>query len=283
MPQDSPFSLLAGGFHRCDPSWNKPADGLDRCYKLYLPVDGNARLTLETQEMPLQAGCAYFVPGYRLLGQECEERLHVYWVHFVPESLYLTFLLSHVARVHPWRRAAIDYWAATWREIPRLFESKVAGTLRVPESADGTRSVPTTGQLYYRVQAMLMDVVSEVLATYRLDHVAAIDPVFEQLKPAIVLMDRRFLENPRLAEIARAAHLAPNYFHRKFTAAFHVTPKGYMLERRLNLGRQLLLSTDLSLAKIAARTGFGSEFHFSKLFKKHCRMSPTQFRKKAMP
>lgn len=264
MPPDSPFSLLAGGFHRCDPSWNKPADGLDRCYKLYLPVGGHARLTLETQEMPLQAGCAYFVPGYRLRGQECAERMDVFWIHFVPESLYLTFLLSHVARVHPWRGEAIAYWANTWREIPRLFES-------------------TTGQLYYRVQAMLMDLVSEVLATYRLDHVAAIDPVFEQLKPAIVLMDQHYLENPRLAEVARAAHLAPNYFHRKFTAAFHVTPKGYMLERRLNLGRQLLLSTDLSLAKIAARTGFGSEFHFSKVFKKHCRMSPTQFRKKALP
>jgi len=270
VPRDSPFSLLAGGFASCNTSWNRPSHGGDRCYKLYFPVLGEARLFLDTQEMTLRAGEAYLIPGYHLTGQECDKRMDVYWLHFVPESLYLSFLLSHLARVHAWGRPAVQYWEATYREIPSLFAI-----------GDGQRAWPC--QLYYRVQAMLMDVVSAVLATYRLDHFAAIDPVFEQLRPAIAFMDRHFLETPRLAAIAKAAHLAPNYFHRKFTAAFRVTPFGYMLERRLNLSRQLLVSTNLSLAKIAEKTGFGSEFHLSKIFKKHCRLSPKQFRSRAMP
>jgi AraC-like DNA-binding protein len=264
LPQDSPFSLLTGGLHHCDPSWNKPADGIDLCYKLYLPIRGQARLIMKTQEVLLRAGHAYLIPGYHLARQQCARRMDVYWIHFVPESLYLAFLLSHVARVHQWRPQSLGYWRATCTELPRLFEGGGRG-------------------LFYRVQAMLMDLVANVLDSYNLDHLSAIDPVFEQLRPAVAFMDRHLLENPRLAEIARTVHLAPNYFHRKFSLTFHVTPFHYMLARKLNLSRQLLMSTDLTLDRVAQRCGFYSAFHFSKLFKKHSGLSPRKFRSRPMP
>lgn len=264
MMQSSPFSLLAGGFYRCDPSWNKPADGIDRCYKLYVPVRGQARLKLESHEVTLRPGRAYLIPGYRLLRQECPRRMDVYWLHFLPELLYLSFLLSHVAKVHVWQDRSLKYWRATCRDIPSLVGGGSWG-------------------LSYRVQAMLMDLVSQVLETHNLNHVAAIDPIFEQLKPAIVFMDQKLCNKPRLADIAEAVHLAPNYFHRKFTATFHVTPFNYMLGRRLNLGRQLLLSTDLTLDQIARRCGFCDAFHLSKLFKKRHGVSPKQLRRQALP
>jgi AraC family transcriptional regulator, arabinose operon regulatory protein len=264
MLQDAPFSLLAGGLYRCDPSWDKAADGIDQCYKLYLPIRGQARLTLNTQDIALRPGRAYLIPGHHLVRQECLRRMDVYWLHFVPESLPLSLLLSHITRVHPYDGRALEYWRPTCKELPRLFE-------------DGSRG------LFHRVQAMLMDLVAQVLETYSLGHVAAVDPVFERLKPAITFMDQHLLENPRLADIAKTVHLAPNYFHRKFTGTFRVTPFAYMLERRMHLGRQLLLSTNLKLAGIAERCGFYSEFHFSKLFKKHCGMSPRQFRSRSLP
>ena len=199
MLQDAPFSLLAGGLHRCDPSWNKPADGIDQCYKLYLPVRGQARLTLDAQEVPLRPGHAYLIPGYHLVRQECPRRMDVLWVHFVPESLYLTFLLSHVASVHSWRHGSVEYWQATWKEIPSLFQSG-------------------SWWLFYRIQAMLMDLVARVLRTCGADHVATVDPVFEQLRPAIMFMDQHLLRNPRLAEIARVvrsgAQLLPSEVYR---------------------------------------------------------------------
>jgi AraC-like DNA-binding protein len=261
---DAAFSLLAGGRHHCDPAWNKPADGIDQCYKLYYPLRGQARLVLATQTILVRPGYVYLIPGYHLLRQECRRQMDVYWVHFVPESLYLTFLLSHVAEVQTWSRAALEYWHATCMDIPRVF----AGGRRGP---------------FYRLQAMLLDLVARVLEKCQLDHAAAVAPTFEQLRPAIAYMDQRLLDTPKLAEIAKQAHLAPNYFHRKFTAAFHVTPFNYMLRRRLNLGRQLLLSGDLTLERIAERCGFSSAFHFSKLFKKHCGFSPRQFRLRALP
>lgn len=263
MLQDAPFSLLAGGLYRCDPSWNKVTDGVDQCYKLYVPIRGHAQLTLTSQEVALRPGHAYLIPGYHLARQSCERRMDVYWLHFVPESLPLGFLLSHIMRVHLCGSRALDYWRPTCRELPRLFDG-------------GSRA------LFYRVQAMLMDMVAEAFEACDLGRVVA-DPTFERLKPAIAFMEQHLFENPKLAEIAKVVHLAPNYFHRRFTNTFHVTPFGYMLERRINLGRQLLLSTDLTLARIAERCGFYSEFHFSKLFKKRCGLSPKQFRRRTLP
>ena len=264
MLQDAMFSLLDGGRHRCDPAWNKPVDGLDQCYKLYVPIRGQARLVLKTQEVSLRPGYAYLIPGYHLLRQECSRRMDVFWVHFVPESLSLSFLLSHIPSVQAWPCESVKYWQATWKEIPLLFQN---GSLSA----------------FYRMQAMLADLVSRGIENCHVDPIAAFDPVYEQLKPAVLYMEQRFLTNPTLAEIADTVHLAPNYFHRRFSAVFHVTPFAYLLRRRLNVGRQLLLSTHLTLDDIAARCGFSSAFHLSRLFTKHCGLSPSAFRRRSSP
>jgi AraC-like DNA-binding protein len=263
--KETSFSVLCGGFHRCRPAWDKPADGLDQCYKLYFVTAGEACLRMDGQpDAPLRARHAYCIPGYRLVGQCCKRSMDVYWVHFVPDSLYLSFLMSRVPRVHQWKLASLAYWQSTYEDIPRLFEDP-------------------PHWLYCRAQAMLLHLVSRVLESYNFDHMAAVDPVFEQLRPAISFMDELLLENPPLAEIARAAHLAPNYFHRRFTETFGMTPLAYMLQRRLSMARQLLLCTNLTLEAVAARTGFHSPFYFSRMFKKHYRLSPAQFRTRRLP
>jgi AraC-like DNA-binding protein len=111
----------------------------------------------------------------------------------------------------------------------------------------------------------------------------AVDPIFEQLQPAIAYMEDHLLENPKLAEIAGEVHLAPNYFHRKFTSLFHMTPLAYILGRRLDIARQLLLSTDLTLQQIAHRSGFRNAFYLSRVFKKEYSVSPSNYRKQAGP
>jgi len=261
---ETTFALLWGGFASCDASWNKPADGLDQCYKLYFLTGGNGHVELENQSIELRAGRAYFIPGYQLVGQSCPERMNVHWIHFVPASLYLSHQMSHVTQVHQWPLGDVRSWRATYEGIGRLFEEQPRW-------------------LYYRTQAMILDVVSRVLELYDFSHMAGVDPIFEQLQPAIAFMEDHLLENPKLAQIAEVVHLAPNYFHRKFTGLFHMTPLAYILGRRLDIARQLLLSTDLTLEQIAHRSGFQNAFYLSRVFKKEYGISPSHFRRQAGP
>jgi AraC-like DNA-binding protein len=263
--RDSLVTFLCGGACRCDPSWDKSADAIDQCYKLYFVRDGEAHVALTGEaDVAIRAGQAYFIPGYQLVRQWCRKSLDVAWLHFVPDSLYLSFLMSHVPGVHAWPLASFAYWEPIYGDIERLFADRAIW-------------------LDYRVQALVLDMVSRVLQQYNFTHMGAVDPIFEQLQPAIAYMDAHLADNPRLAEIARIVHLAPNYFHQKFTRTFQMTPLAYMLQKRLHLARQLLLGTDLTLEKIALRSGFQSPFYLSRMFKKRYHICPSEFRRRAGP
>ncbi|MBN2713205.1 MAG: helix-turn-helix transcriptional regulator [Planctomycetes bacterium] len=53
----------------------------------------------------------------------------------------------------------------------------------------------------------------------------------------------------------------------------------YIRQQRLSLSRELLLGTTYSIKEICLKCGFSSPNHFSSVFSKAYRMSPTQYRK----
>ena len=172
--------------------------------------------------------------------------------------------MSHVPRVHAWPLASLAHWEPISSGIERLLAARAIW-------------------LDYRLQAMILDLVSRVLEQYNFTHMGAVDPIFEQLQPAIAYMDANMADNPSLAQIARIVHLAPTYFHQKFRRTFQMTPLAYMLQKRLNLAKQLLLSTDLTLEQIALRSGFQSPFYLSRMFKQRFNVRPSEFRRRAGP
>ncbi len=121
---ETTLDLLAGGFYRGDSSWSRRVDQGDKCFKVYFMAGGEASVTVGGKVYPLRAGHAYFIPGYSLRRQACPRSMEVYWVHFVPRSLYLMFLLSHVSRVHGWPVSALSGWEATFRRLDRHFSDR---------------------------------------------------------------------------------------------------------------------------------------------------------------
>lgn len=64
-----------------------------------------------------------------------------------------------------------------------------------------------------------------------------------------------------------------------FKERLGVSPMRYLSELRLSLAKNLLLSTDLSVADISRRSGFSSANYFVHMFKKKTGLSPTEFRR----
>ena len=72
-----------------------------------------------------------------------------------------------------------------------------------------------------------------------------------------------------------------NYMIKLFKKEFDLTPHEYVTLRRIDLAKNLLISSDMSTSEIAEECGFGTYVNFYKSFVNHEACSPKSFRAKA--
>lgn len=82
-----------------------------------------------------------------------------------------------------------------------------------------------------------------------------------------------------VAQLARAAGLSRAAFARRFTLLNGQTPARYLTELRLALAQRLLTTSHDSLAELAERVGYQSEFSFNRAFKRRYGVAPGLFRR----
>lgn len=83
-----------------------------------------------------------------------------------------------------------------------------------------------------------------------------------------------------LEDAALHAGLSPTYFSKKFHLTTGSTFKEYLNKIRILKARQMLLTTDDSITKIALNCGFSSSNYFKDIFHRMMGMSPRSYRKK---
>ena len=73
-----------------------------------------------------------------------------------------------------------------------------------------------------------------------------------------------------------------NKFHliAEFKQAYRVTPIEYLILKRIEVSKGLLISTNHSMETIAHIVGFNSQSYFNQVFRKKVGFTPSQFRKK---
>ncbi|WP_113927311.1 AraC family transcriptional regulator [Bacillus sp. P14.5] len=91
-----------------------------------------------------------------------------------------------------------------------------------------------------------------------------------------------YQESLTLSEISRAACLSPNHLLRNYSWIYGKTPHQHLSQFRIAEARRLLAQTNLSMTGITFRLGLNNPVSFSKLFKQHTGLSPSQYRKKVI-
>lgn len=103
-----------------------------------------------------------------------------------------------------------------------------------------------------------------------------------QIVLAAVEMIRKEIENVdfNINTIANALYLTPAYFFRVFKRKMGMTCIDFIKNYRINLAKELLQNTDLSIQQISEKTGYATVYYFSQQFKQVTGESPGSFRKK---
>ena len=91
-------------------------------------------------------------------------------------------------------------------------------------------------------------------------------------------IDQHFSQPLTLQDMGRALHVSPYYLSHVFKETSGYSPTQYLLRRRIGEAQNLLISTDLPMAKIAEQVGFETQNYFNLQFSKHVGMPPGKFR-----
>lgn len=90
------------------------------------------------------------------------------------------------------------------------------------------------------------------------------------------LLDARLREGLALEEAARLLHAHPTHLVRSFSAAFGIAPHQYLMSRRVDRARRLLLD-GLRPAEVATEAGFYDQPHFTRHFKRVVGATPGRY------
>lgn len=102
-------------------------------------------------------------------------------------------------------------------------------------------------------------------------------PEIEKLKLAL---DDAVENSFRLEEFAAGLKISEAHLIRMFHTHFKVTPYEYLMSRKMERARRLLLYSTLSIKEISALLAFSDQYYFSNYFKRKNGISPRLFRSK---
>ncbi|MEV0226924.1 AraC family transcriptional regulator [Streptomyces sp. NPDC050704] len=91
------------------------------------------------------------------------------------------------------------------------------------------------------------------------------------------LLDERLVRGIDLAEAARLVHAHPAHLVRAFSGAFGIAPHQYLMSRRVDRARRLLLA-GRPPGEVAAATGFYDQSHLTRHFKRLVGVTPGRYR-----
>lgn len=99
------------------------------------------------------------------------------------------------------------------------------------------------------------------------------------INQAKVVMKEDMTSNQPLEEIAHSLGISYSLFRREFRKKCGISPGQYRLELKLTKAKELLHSTNMSIAEISSQLHFECLGQFSTFFKKKTGATPLEFRK----
>ena len=91
-------------------------------------------------------------------------------------------------------------------------------------------------------------------------------------------IDRHYMEPITLQSMGEAMHISPYYLSHVFKEMSGYSPVQYLLRRRIGEAQTLLITTELSVTRIAEMVGYDSSSYFNLQFTKNVGMPPNKYR-----
>jgi AraC-like DNA-binding protein len=225
-------------------------------HRLYLLTEGSATLRLFDRELTLLPGQVYFVPAFSVKESRIEGKMNKYYIHFQSTSSFFSL----------YRYLSDKYYAPATKETEYLFKTVV--------DSYKDDSISARFRLQGAMNLILSDFVADVTASV---------PDLVKFDEVLRFIDENYRKNIMLSELSSIMNISTMYFSNYFKRVFRISPKQYILNKRLTESQRLLLESRMSIKEIAYEVGFENENYFSEFFTSKVGVSALKFRKRIIP
>ena len=95
------------------------------------------------------------------------------------------------------------------------------------------------------------------------------------------IMETNYAYNLSIEAYARMTNRSVSSFKRDFQAIYKTSPGRWLMDKKLDHAKKLLIQTNDAIASVAFDSGFENTAHFSRIFKQKTGITPMEYRKKA--
>lgn len=129
----------------------------------------------------------------------------------------------------------------------------------------------------YRMQALSL--LYKILYNFIQERLCLMyDNEFNKIKPAKEYIESHWDKEVSLKELAKLCCLSVAHFRHLFMNKLNTTPIRYRDSLRILYAKDYLLQNEYSIIEIAYKCGFDDGNYFSRYFKKHVGVTPSQYR-----
>lgn len=235
-------------------------------WHLMIVLEGNYIVSPDSKHAHiLEQGQAVMYPPHMkqdyMLHPDFQEG-RMFWAHFFPEVAMRPFLNWPAPRAHP--------GILQWNQHNILNQ-------QILDACE--KCVYYYNSDYIRHRSLSLLSLEEIL---RLIHQVHPSSKLKRLDDRIAITLQYIANNIHsqfsIKDIAGFVGLSVSRLSHLFSKNMHIGIMEYVEKQRVNMACSMLTNTDLSVADIAEKCGFSSSYYFSKRFRKHHAITPTQYR-----
>ncbi|MCY1718897.1 AraC family transcriptional regulator [Prolixibacteraceae bacterium Z1-6] len=168
---------------------------------------------------------------------------------------------------------------------------------------DSSRSIYCKGELKKRIRKQLLEMedlngFEKIISLLTMLHEISLSDEYEYVSGAVITHSEKdqllvnkvfefsmnnFKRKIKLEEVAGLCNKSTSAFSHYFKKVTKTSYINFLKQIRISHACELLKSTNLSITEICFESGFNNWANFSKHFKEHCKISPSQYRASLTP
>lgn len=237
--------------HHNPPSWNWRST-LPNYFNLWISLSGVGTITIDSKEFSFTRGSGILIkPGQHVWAEKSTKGEMV--------NLALHFTTSSPSKLYPFSNRMVHL-----RHLGLIYE--IAQFLYT-----NAKNFPPSEENRWVAQMLHLFIIDSKKSPE--------DPRDRVIRQQIQSIRQKPYEIISVDLLAQEANLSPTQYRRRFKKLANSQPNAFIIDKRIQAAKRLLLESTLNIDEIASALGFRDTPFFSRQFKQKAGKSPSQFRR----